>query len=105
MAKINELQTEVTPDVSVLSLSQATTATFTDFYFQYTFVFFIQVASKRVLCPTGSPPGSKAGDTRDDIWPAESRLQGPPHRDKLIVRAWIRWREPQSIYCTTASVL
>ena len=51
MAKSNELQTGVTPDVSMLSISQATTATFTDLYFQHTFLFFIQVGSKRVLCP------------------------------------------------------
>lgn len=37
--------------VSVLPISQATTATFTDLYFQHTFLFFIQVGSKRVLCP------------------------------------------------------
>ncbi|MFK8185979.1 MAG: hypothetical protein AB8B99_21600 [Phormidesmis sp.] len=34
-----------------MSISQATTATFTDLYFQNTFLFFIQVGSKRVLCP------------------------------------------------------
>ncbi|MEM9003785.1 MAG: AraC family transcriptional regulator [Cyanobacteria bacterium P01_F01_bin.86] len=37
--------------VSVVPISQATTATFTDLYFQHTFLFFIQVGSKRVLCP------------------------------------------------------
>ena len=40
-----------TPDVSLFSISQATTATFTDLYFQHTFLVFIQVGSKRVLCP------------------------------------------------------
>ncbi len=35
----------------MLSISQATTATFTDLYFQHTFLFFIQVGSKRVRCP------------------------------------------------------
>lgn len=45
------LETSATSDVSVLSISQATTATFTDLYFQHTFLFFIQVGSKRVFCP------------------------------------------------------
>lgn len=49
--KTDKPEAGATPDVSVLSISQATTATFTDLYFQYTFLFFIQVGSKRVLCP------------------------------------------------------
>ncbi|MEM9088032.1 MAG: AraC family transcriptional regulator [Cyanobacteria bacterium P01_F01_bin.53] len=49
-------------DVSVLSISQATTATFTDLYFQHTFLFFIQVGSKRVLCPIN---GELIGDAED----------------------------------------
>lgn len=51
MKKIDKLQASVTSSVSVLSISQATTATFTDLYFQHTFLFFIQVGSKKVLCP------------------------------------------------------
>ncbi len=51
MKKDDEAQAGAIPDVSVLSISQATTATFTDLYFQHTFLFFIQVGSKRVLCP------------------------------------------------------
>ena len=35
----------------MISISQATTAIFTDLYFQHTFLFFIQVGSKRVICP------------------------------------------------------
>ena len=42
---------EQSGDVSVISISQATTAIFTDLYFQHTFLFFIQVGSKRVICP------------------------------------------------------
>ncbi|MEO1134568.1 MAG: hypothetical protein AAFX40_17940, partial [Cyanobacteria bacterium J06639_1] len=49
-------------DVSVLSISQATSATFTDLYFQYTFLFFIQVGSKRVLCPINGESIGQAGD-------------------------------------------
>jgi hypothetical protein len=41
----------VNPDVSALKISQATTATFTDLYFQNTFLFFMQMGSKKVLCP------------------------------------------------------
>ncbi|MEM9120855.1 MAG: AraC family transcriptional regulator [Cyanobacteria bacterium P01_F01_bin.56] len=51
MKQIDNLQANATSSVSVLSISQATTATFTDLYFQHTFLFFIQVGSKRVLCP------------------------------------------------------
>ena len=49
--KVDKLQASATSSVSVLSISQATTATFTDLYFQHTFLFFIQVGSKKVLCP------------------------------------------------------
>ena len=52
------------PDVSVLEISQATTATFTDLYFQHTFLFFIQVGSKRVLCPIN---GELIGQAEDVI--------------------------------------
>ncbi|MBE9065859.1 helix-turn-helix transcriptional regulator [Leptolyngbya cf. ectocarpi LEGE 11479] len=51
-----------TADVSVLSISQATRATFTDLYFQHTFLVFIQVGSKRVLCPIN---GELIGHTED----------------------------------------
>ena len=57
-------------DVSVVSISQATTATFTDLYFQRTFLFFIQVGSKKVLCPIN---GELVGNTGDVIvFPAGS---------------------------------
>ncbi|MEL7227070.1 MAG: hypothetical protein AAGL17_20115, partial [Cyanobacteria bacterium J06576_12] len=48
--------------ISVLSISQATTATFTELYFQHTFLFFIQAGSKRVLCPIN---GELIGDAED----------------------------------------
>ena len=44
-------ETNSLPDVSTLSISQATPATFSELYFQHTFLVFIQVGSKRVLCP------------------------------------------------------
>ena len=49
--KINMTKASALSNVSMLSISQATTATFTDLYFQHTFLFFIEVGSKRVLCP------------------------------------------------------
>ena len=49
--KLDKQEIEQSGDVSVISISQATTAVFTDLYFQHTFLFFIQVGSKRVICP------------------------------------------------------
>ena len=60
--KTDKWEVGTTLNVSVLSISQATTATFTDLYFQYTFLFFIQVGSKRVLCPTNGELIGHAGD-------------------------------------------
>ncbi|MEM9245622.1 MAG: AraC family transcriptional regulator, partial [Cyanobacteria bacterium P01_F01_bin.153] len=48
------------PDVSVFPISQATRATFTELYFKYTCLIFIQVGSKRVLCPVN---GEMIGNT------------------------------------------
>jgi len=50
------------PGVFVLPISQATTATFTDLYFKTTFLFFIKVGSKRVLCPIQGELIGQAGD-------------------------------------------
>ena len=60
--KKDKLQASAASSVSVLSISQATTATFTNLYFQHTFLFFIQVGSKRVLCPIN---GELIGHTED----------------------------------------
>ena len=48
--------------VSVLTITQATTATFTDLYFRLTFLFFVQTGSKRVLSPTQGELIAEAGD-------------------------------------------
>ena len=48
--------------VSILSVTQATAATFTDLYFTLTFLFFIQTGSKRVICPTNGEVIGEAGD-------------------------------------------
>ena len=55
-------ETSAAPDVSILSISQATTATFTELYFQHTFLVFIQVGSKRVLCPINGELVGQAAD-------------------------------------------
>ena len=48
--------------VSILSVTQATSATFTDLYFTQTFLFFIETGSKRVKCPTNGEVIGEAGD-------------------------------------------
>ncbi|MEO1250205.1 MAG: helix-turn-helix transcriptional regulator [Pseudomonadota bacterium] len=58
--------------VSILPISQATTATFTDLYFRLTFLFFVQAGSKRVLSP---PQGELIGEEGDLlIFPAGSMV-------------------------------
>ena len=49
-------------NVSIFSISQATTATFTDLYFRLTFFFFIQRGSKRLLVPTQGEMIGEEGD-------------------------------------------
>lgn len=52
----------MTNDVSLLEITQATTATFTDLYIQYTFLFFVESGSKRVLCPVNGELVGEEGD-------------------------------------------
>ena len=52
----------VPSQVSILPITQATTATFADLYFRLTFLFFIQSGSKRVLSPTQGELTGKEGD-------------------------------------------
>ena len=59
---LKSLETSQTINISLLPISQATTATFTDLYFQYTSIFFILVGSKRVLCPIN---GELIGEAQD----------------------------------------
>lgn len=65
-------ETSANLDVFVLSISQATTATFTDLYVQHAFLFFIQVGSKRVLCPIHGESIGQAGDVI--VFPPESMV-------------------------------
>lgn len=90
----NEQEAVAMLDVSVLPISQATTATFTDLYFQHTFLFFIQVGSKRVLCPVNGeligyaedvmifPPGSMVTMENRPVLGDDYRATGVcfPHR-------------------------
>jgi len=62
MASVDRLQAGDDPGVFTVSISQATTATFTDLYFKTAFLFFIQVGSKRVLCPVNGELVGQAGD-------------------------------------------
>lgn len=48
--------------VSVMSISQASRATFPDLYFRLPFVFFIRSGSKRVVCPVKGEMVGEAGD-------------------------------------------
>lgn len=49
-------------EVSLLSITQATRATFPDLYFGLTVLIFIQIGSKRVLCPHKGELAGEAGD-------------------------------------------
>lgn len=51
-----------TDDVTLLEITQATTATFTELYIRHTFFFFIQSGSKRVLCSTSGEVIGQEGD-------------------------------------------
>lgn len=59
-------------EVSILPITQATTATFTDLYFRLTFLFFIQTGSKRVVCPHKGELIGEAGDLM--VFPAGSMV-------------------------------
>ncbi len=50
------------PKVSILPITQATTATFSDLYFRSTFFIFVQTGSKRVLSPSQGELIGQAGD-------------------------------------------
>lgn len=83
-------------DVFILSITQATTATFTDLYFRFTSLFFIQTGSKRVLCPrngeligeTGDlmifPPGSVVTLENRTIMDASYRADGVCFTNDLV---------------------
>ena len=48
--------------VSILSITQATTATFTEMYFRNTFLFFIENGTKEVICPINGELTGQKGD-------------------------------------------
>ncbi|MFU8925332.1 helix-turn-helix transcriptional regulator [Acinetobacter puyangensis] len=56
------LQPATNMQVSILPITQATTATFIDLYFRLTFLFFIQTGSKKVICPYHGELIGEAGD-------------------------------------------
>lgn len=55
-------KSEAKPDVELYTITQATTATFADLYFNQTFLFFIQVGSKRASTATQGEVVGQAGD-------------------------------------------
>ena len=84
------------PGVSAVSITQATTATFSDLYFRLTFFFFIQVGSKRVVSPTQGeiigqegdlmifPPGSIVTMENRPVLDGDYRATGVSFSDDLI---------------------
>lgn len=60
------LQIETPPlvkdDVCVLSITQATAATFSDLFISLTFLCFVHTGSKRVICPSNGELVAKEGD-------------------------------------------
>lgn len=56
------------PDVSLLHITQATTAIFSDLYFRMPFLFFIKSGAKKVVCPNGDQLLGEEGDLM--IFPA-----------------------------------
>lgn len=56
--------------VSILTITQATTATFTEMYFRNTFLFFIANGTKEVVCPINGKLTGQPGDVM--IFPPNS---------------------------------
>ncbi len=50
------------PGVSILPITQATNATFTEMYFRNTFLFFITKGTKEVVCPINGKLTGQQGD-------------------------------------------
>ena len=71
---------------AIVSITQATTATFTDMYFRNTFLFFIQNGTKEVQCPVNGKLVGHKGDLM--IFPAGSMVTMDNHpKLKLDYRA------------------
>ncbi len=52
----------MSPSVTVVPVTQATSATFVDLYFRRPFLIFIRQGSKHVTCPINGPVSGEAGD-------------------------------------------
>lgn len=61
MVDIRDMSVDPKP-VSILSITQATTAIFTDMYFRNTFLFFIKNGTKEVNCPINGKLTGHKGD-------------------------------------------
>lgn len=100
MKPLSALQTEdIAPrldDVSVLSITQATAATFSDLFIRLTFLCFVRSGSKRVLCPVNGellanegdllvfPPGSLVTLENRPLLDADYRAEGMYFSHELI---------------------
>lgn len=85
-----------TPQVSIYSITQATAATFADLYFRQTFLFFIQLGSKRASSATQGeiigeegdlmifPPGSMVTMENRPVLDDRYRAVGVSFSDELI---------------------
>lgn len=97
----------VLPQVSIYSITQATTATFADLYFRQTFLFFIQVGSKRAFTATQGeiigeegdlmifPPGSMVTMENRPVLDDRYRAVGVSFSDQLIETVFAR-QTPQA---------
>lgn len=97
----------VHPQVSIYSITQATTATFVDLYFRQTFLFFIQVGSKRafsakqgeIIGEEGDlmifPPGSMVTMENRPVLDDRYRAVGVSFSDQLIETVFAR-QTPQT---------
>jgi len=99
----------MTDNVSVLEITQATTATFTDLYIRHTFLFFILSGSKRVVCPRIGeligrerdlmifPPGVIVTMENRPVMDSHYRATGVSFSDCMIASAFTNDRVSPSV--------
>lgn len=107
----------MTDDVSLLEITQATTATFSDLYIRQTFLFFIESGSKRVARPSGDDLIGREGDllifspgafvTMENrpVMDRRYRAVGVSFSDRLIETVFPNARAPARPGPLTASVV
>lgn len=105
----NVVKVVTEPKVSILPITQATTATFTDLYFRLTFFFFIKTGSKRVLSPKQGeligqegdlmifPPGSMLTMENRPVLDDVYRAVGVSFADAMIDSVFAGTSKPQPV--------